>query len=68
MSNMLVYQTIYEIDTGVDVLQKETGTASPSRSPVKHAFKRRSVVLCPVLPVLGALDWDWETHVNILPA
>jgi hypothetical protein len=55
-SDILSYQVIYEIDTGVDVPPKEVRAANPSRSPVKHARKRRSAVHCPVLTVLDVLN------------
>ena len=54
--NILSYQVIYEIDTGVDVPPKEARAANPSRSPVKHAHRRRPVVRCPVLVVLDVLN------------
>ncbi|KAJ5200951.1 hypothetical protein N7449_005754 [Penicillium cf. viridicatum] len=52
----LTHGMIYEIDTGVDVLPKEARAANPSKSPVKHALKRRSVVLWPALTVRDVLN------------
>lgn len=66
VSNLIFYQMIYEIDIGVDVSPKEARAANPSKSPVKHAPKRRSVVLWPVLTVRDVLNWAF--HVNTLPA